>query len=106
MRQFDGVGDRFFQNLDLVMLLEHAGQAAHHADGAVFVRLIDLDDLEAAFESGVGLEIFLVFHPGGGGDGAQLAAGQCGFEQVGSVSLTGCSPRARRSGSSWRGFCA
>ena len=53
------------------------------------VRLLDLDDLETALEGGVGLEVLLVFRPGGGGDGAQLAAGQGRLEQVGGVALPG-----------------
>ena len=55
----------------------------------VDVRLVDLDDLEAALEGGVGLEVLLVLHPGGGRDGAQLAAGQGRLEQVGGVALAG-----------------
>ena len=51
------------------------------------VGLVDLDDLEAALEGGVGLEVLLVLRPGGGRDGAQLAAGQGRLEQVGGVAL-------------------
>ena len=66
-----------------------ADEAAHHADRLLLVRLVDLDLLEAALEGGVGLEVLLVLGPGGGRDGAQLAAGQGGLEQVGGVALPG-----------------
>ncbi len=66
-----------------------AGEPAHHPDRAVLVRLLDLDHLEPAGQGRVLLEVFLVFGPGGGGDGAQLAAGQGRLEQVGGVALAG-----------------
>ena len=53
------------------------------------VGLLDLDDLEAARERGVLLEVLLVFGPGRGGDRAQLAARQRRLEQVGGVALPG-----------------
>ena len=52
-------------------------------------RLLDLDDLEPAGQGGVLLEVFLVFGPGGGGDGPELAAGKGRLEQVGGVALPG-----------------
>ena len=55
----------------------------------VLVGLLDLDDLEPPGEGGVLLEVLLVLGPGGGGDGAQLAAGQGRLEQVGGVALAG-----------------
>ena len=66
-------------------------------DGAVLGRLLDLDDLEPAGERGVLLEVFLVLGPGGRGDGAQLAPGQRGLEQVGGVALAGLRRRRRSS---------
>ena len=66
-----------------------AGEPAHHPDGAVLVGLLDLDDLEPAGEGGVLLEVLLVLGPGGGGDRAELAAGQGRLEQVGGVALAG-----------------
>ncbi|SVK54296.1 Protein of uncharacterised function (DUF3170) [Acinetobacter baumannii] len=44
-----------------------------------------LHHLETAGERGILLDVFLVFRPGGGADGAQLAARQCRFQQVGGV---------------------
>ena len=55
----------------------------------LFGGLLDLDDLEAAGQSRVLLEVLLVFGPGGGGDGAQFAARQRRLEQVGGVALSG-----------------
>ena len=46
------------------------------------------------FEGGVVLEVLLVLRPGGGGDGAQLAAGQGRLEQVGRVALARPAPPA------------
>ena len=62
-------------------------QAAHHRDRHRLRRLLDLDDLEAPRQRGVLLEVLLVLGPGGGRDGAQLAAGQGRLEQVGGVAL-------------------
>ena len=61
----------------------------------VLGRLLDLHDLEAAGQRGVLLEVLLVLGPGRGGDGAQLAAGQRGLEQVGRVALPGLRRRRR-----------
>ena len=55
----------------------------------VLVGLLDLDDLEPPGQGRVLLEVLLVLGPGGGGDGAQLAAGQGRLEQVGGVALAG-----------------
>ena len=49
--------------------------------------------LEAAGERGVLLEVLLVLGPGGGRDGAELAARQRGLEQVGGVVLALGTPR-------------
>jgi len=73
----------------LVVLAHLAEQATKHVDGLVFVRLFDLDHLEAAGEGGVLLEVLLVLGPGGRGDGAQLATGQGWLEQVGGIVLPG-----------------
>ena len=77
-----------------MVLLQHRRQAAQHADRLLLVRLVDLDRLEAALEGGVGLEVLLVLGPGGGRDGAQLAAGQGRLEQVGGVALARPAPPA------------
>ena len=60
----------------------------------VLGRLLDLDDLEAARESGVLLEVLLVLGPGRRRDRAQLAAREGGLEQVGGVVLPGLSAGA------------
>ncbi len=74
---------------DLVALLVVRGQAAHHGDGLVLRRLLDLDQLESAGQRGVLLEVFLVLRPGRGGQGPQLPAGQGGLEQVRGVAAPG-----------------
>ena len=60
-------------------------EAAQHQDGVLDRRLLDLHRLEAPLEGRVLLEVFLVLGPGGGGDGAQLAAREGRLEQVGRV---------------------
>ena len=72
-----------------VGLLELLLDAAQHGGCLLLGRLLDLDELEAAGEGGVLLEVLLVLGPGGGGDGPQLAAGEGGLEQVGGVALPG-----------------
>src|SRR5690554_6274929 len=63
-------------------------QATEYVDGFARGRLVQGDRLEAAAQGRVFLEVFLVFAPGGGGDGAQLAPGQGRFQQVGGVGAT------------------
>ena len=72
-----------------MVLLQRRRDAAHHAHALLDVRFVHLDDLETPFQGGVFLEVLLVFGPGGGRDGAQLAAGQGRLEQVGGVALAG-----------------
>ena len=81
--------DRLVEDLHLVVLLQRRDDAAHHQDRLVLVRLVDLDDLEAPGQRRVLLEVLLVFGEGGGGDGAQRAAGQRRLEQVGGVAGAG-----------------
>ncbi len=69
------------------MLFERADEAAQHRDRRRLARLLDLDDLKAAGQRGVLLEIFLVFGPGRRRDRAQLAARQRRLQQVGGVVL-------------------
>ena len=76
-------------DLHLVVLLQHGHDAAQHLHAAVLVRLVDLHDLEASGERRVLLEVLLVLGPGGGGDGAQLAARERGLEQVGGIAGAG-----------------
>ncbi len=80
---------RFVHHRHLVVLAHLAEQAAQHVNGLVFVGLFHFDHLEAAGEGGVLLEVLLVFGPGSGSDGAQLATGQGRLEQVGGIVLPG-----------------
>ena len=89
VRQADGGFDGLVEDLHPVMFFERRGNAAHHRDGLLLIGLVDLDDLEAAGQRRVLLEVFLVFGESGGGDGAQGAAGQRGFEQVRGVAGAG-----------------
>ena len=89
MRQLDRFFNRLIEHAHLVVFFHRACQAAHHSDGPRDFGFLDLDDLEAPLEGGIGLEVFLVFHPGGGRDRAQLAAGQRWLEQIGCIVLPG-----------------
>ena len=89
VRQPHGIDDGLVEDAHLVVLLQRGDQAAHHVDGGWLGGLLDFDDLEAPGQGGVFLEVLLVFGPGGGGDGAQFAAGQGRLEQVGGVALAG-----------------
>ena len=60
-----------------------------HQQGGVGIGLLHLDQLEAALQRRIALEVLLVFRPGGGGHGADLATGQCGLEQVGGIRTAG-----------------
>ncbi len=60
-------------------------QAAKDRDGVFDVGLADEDNLEAAFERGIFLDVLAVFVQRGGADGAQLSAGQRGLQHVGGV---------------------
>ena len=88
------VDDRIGQNADLVMLFEGLDQSPHHLDGDVDLRFLDLHDLEPAGQGRILFEVLLVFGPRRGGDGADFAAGQCRFQEVGRVALPGTAPRA------------
>ncbi|MNE08763.1 hypothetical protein D3C80_1014210 [compost metagenome] len=79
----------FVHHRDLVVLLHFAEQTAEHIDSFIFVWLFDFDDLKAAGQGGVLLEVLFVLGPGGRRDGAQLTAGQGWLEQVGGVVLPG-----------------
>jgi hypothetical protein len=65
------------------------GDAAHHQDRLVLVRLVHLDDLEAAGQRRVLLDVLLVLGPGGRADRAQGAARQRRLEQVGGIAGAG-----------------
>ena len=50
------------------MILQHFRNGAHHIDRFFFARFFNLNDLEAAGEGRVALEIFFIFRPGCGSD--------------------------------------
>ncbi|MNF28321.1 hypothetical protein D3C84_89960 [compost metagenome] len=85
VRQLDRRLQRLVEDLHLVVLLHGRGDAAHHQDGLLFGGLVHLHDLEASGQRRVLLDVLLVFRPGGGGHGAQGAARQRRFQQVGGV---------------------
>ena len=60
-------------------------QAAQDGDGVFHGRLIHLNRLEAALQSGVFLDILAVLVQRGRADAVQLAAGQHGFQQIAGV---------------------
>ena len=60
-------------------------QSAQDGNGIFHAGLLDHDRLEAAFESGILLDVFPVFVERGGADGPKLAPGQLRLEHVGSV---------------------
>ncbi|MNT07505.1 hypothetical protein D3C72_1422120 [compost metagenome] len=70
------------------------GQATQDGHRLIDRRFVQLHRLEAAGQGRVFLEVLLVLSPGGGGDGAQLATGQCRFEQVGRVGTASITARA------------
>ncbi len=76
-------------------MLAHFGQhAAQHHHGDLLAGLLHLDGLEAPRQGGIFLEIFFVLAPGGGGNGAQLTAGQRRLQQIGGIILTRRASRA------------
>ena len=87
VREGDGAAHRLVEHPHPVVRFEVGGEAAQHVDRGRLVRLVHLDHLEAAGEGGVLLEVALVLGPGGGGDGAQLAPGEGGFQEVGRIPL-------------------
>ena len=87
--QLDRFGDRLVEDAHLVVGRHGLADAAQHGDRLVVVGLVDLDDLEAAGEGGILLEVLLVFGPGGGGNRAHFAARQRRLEQVGGIVLAG-----------------
>jgi hypothetical protein len=94
VREAHRVFDGFFEHAHPVVALKVRGESAHHHDGLLLGRLLDLDDLKAAREGRVFLEVLLVLGPRRRGDGAQLAARQRGLEEVGGVVLPRLPARA------------
>ena len=89
MGEADGGFEAFIEDAHLMMLFEHADDAAHHDHADFFGRFFDLDDLEAAGEGGILFKVLLVLAPGGGGDGAHFATGEGGLQEIGGITLTG-----------------
>ena len=100
VREPHGRCDAFVQNAHFVVLLQRRDHAAQHHQALLFGRLFHFDYLETAGQRGILFEVLLVFGPGGGGDGAQFAAGQRRLQQVGGIAL----PRLRRRRRSWCGL--
>ncbi len=75
------------EDSNVVVFFQRTHNATEHDHALQFRGFFDLDYLKAASQSRVLLKIFLVLRPGGGGDGAQFAAGQRRLEQVGRVAL-------------------
>jgi hypothetical protein len=94
VRELDRGLDGLVEQLHAVVLLQHAGHAAQHQDRLHLVGLGHLHDLEAAGERRVFLDVLLVLGPGGGADGAQVAARQRRLEQVGRIAGAGRAARA------------
>ena len=74
--------DRFVEQQHLVVRLQRRHGAAQHQNGFRFVRLVNLHRLETTGQRRVFLNVLFVFCPGGGADGAQLAARQGWLQQV------------------------
>ena len=69
-------------------LFQRLDQASHHRDSHRLRSLFYFHNLEAPRERGILLEVFLVFGPCGGGDGAEFAARQRRLRQVGGIAPT------------------
>jgi hypothetical protein len=91
--ELDGGLQGLVQQLHAMVLLQCRGRTAQHQQRFVDLRLLYLHHLEAPSQRRVTLEVFLVFVPGGRGDGSQLTSGQRRLEQIGGI------PRALRAAS-------
>ena len=69
----------------LVVRLVALAQPAQDVDGVLDVGLADVDDLEAAFERGILLDILAVLVQRGCADGTQASAGERGLQHVAGV---------------------
>ena len=79
--------------VDLITLFE----AAQNRDGVLHIRLAHEDDLEAALEGRIFLDVLAVLVQGSGTDGAQLPAGQSRLQHVGSINRAFRRARAHQS---------
>ncbi len=84
-----GGDERVVLDADAVVCLVFLFQAAQDGYGRSLVRLIDHHFLEPALQRLVGLEVFLVLVQCGGADGAQFAAREGGFQDVGGIHRAG-----------------
>ncbi|MNO82480.1 hypothetical protein D3C76_737560 [compost metagenome] len=75
-------------------------EPSQHHTGIGIIWLIDLDHLEATLQRRIALEVLLVFTPGGGSDGAQLATRQGRLQQIRRV----CAPSLVASADQGVGF--
>ncbi len=87
IRKFDGGSETFVEDAHVVVLLEDRDESAEHQFALLLAGLFHLDELEAAGEGRVLLEILLVFRPRSGGNRTQFAARQGGLQQVGRIAL-------------------
>ena len=87
--QLGGSHHRVVAQVDAVALLVDRCQAAQDGHRLADARFMQLHRLEAPGQRRILLEVLLVFAPGGGSDGAQLAARQRRLEQVGGVRAAG-----------------
>ncbi len=85
MRKRCSGDDRGILDANSMMHLVALLQTAKNGDGVFDIGLADENNLEAAFEGGVFLDIFAVFIERRCSDGAQFAASQRGFQHVGGV---------------------
>ncbi len=83
--QLYGGDDGIVFDADVVMVLITFLQTSQNGNGAQRVRLVHHDNLEAAFQRFVLLEILLIFIKGSGPDASQFTACQGGFQDVGSI---------------------
>ncbi len=70
---------------DAVMNFVFLAQTAQDGDGVLHVGLADINNLEAALQRGIFLDVLAIFVQRGRANGAQLAARQGGLQHVGSV---------------------
>ncbi len=85
MGQTDCIQQGIICNHDIMVFLKERSNCTHHDKGLHLVRLFDLDHLEPPGQGRIFLKVLLVLRPSGCCDGAQLAACQGRFEQVGRI---------------------
>ena len=95
-RQVGSRHHRIIAQVNPVAFFIHVRQAAQNGHGLADTRFVQLHRLKASGQRGVFFEVFFVFAPRGGRDGAQFATGQCRLEQVGGVRASGIAPRANQ----------